>query len=132
MESTLEELDLLYKIKYIIASKETVSLLKENKSNVIAYIRVTQSGCCEESIKKQKRIIKDFCEKHNIKCKETYIDEGFSGMNFERPGIKKIIEQHKEDIVLVCDESRISRDYFKFLNFAENIKVISINSLIDE
>lgn len=87
---------------------------------------------CEEFIKRQKDIIENFCKTYNIKCKATYVDEGFSGLNFDRPGIKEIIEEHKEDIILVCDEAQISRDYFNFLDFTDKIKVIAINSLIDK
>ncbi len=133
MKSIIEKLDLLYERKYIETSKKrAMSLLDENKDNIIAYIRVANLRNCEEFIKRQKDIIENFCKTYNIKFKATYVDEGFSGLNFDRPGIKKIIEEHKEDIILVCDEARISRDYFNFLDFTDKIKVIAINSLIDK
>ena len=39
-----------------------------------------------ESITNQRAIIRDYCEKHDIIIVKEFVDDGYSGGNFERPG----------------------------------------------
>ena len=45
-----------------------------------------------------------------------YIDDGFSGTNFQRPGWEKLIalvEDNQVGTIIVKDMSRLGRDYLK-------------------
>lgn len=68
------------------------------------------------------------------------IDEGFSGTNMERPGMKKLlslVEARKVRTIIVRDLSRFARNYLEaghYLEFvfpAYNIRFISINDHFD-
>ena len=41
------------------------------------------------SIGTQRDILTDYCNEHNIPIHKIYIDDGYSGLNFERPGFKE-------------------------------------------
>lgn len=53
-----------------------------------------------------------------------YIDDGYSGKDFERPAFKKMIEDAKKgcvDCIIVKDISRLGRNHLGVGNFIENI-----------
>lgn len=58
-------------------------------------------------------------------CKKIeYIDDGYSGKDFERPAFNKMIEDAKKgciDCIIVKDISRLGRNYLGVGNFIENI-----------
>ena len=44
-----------------------------------------------ESITNQRAIIRDYCEKHDIIIVKEFVDDGYSGGNFERPGFQAML-----------------------------------------
>ena len=44
------------------------------------------------SIGTQKSILSDYCENNGYEVFDYYIDDGFSGTNFNRPGFQKLLE----------------------------------------
>lgn len=69
-----------------------------------------------------------------------YVDDGFSGTNFERPDFKRMLadlENHKANLVIVKDLSRFGREYAQMGMYIENdfedwnIRFISIGENID-
>lgn len=95
------------------------------------------------SITNQRLILRKFvaerAEFDNYKIKE-YIDDGFSGKNFERPGIKRLLEDIKAGrvyCVIVKDFSRFGRDYIETGNYIEKIfpllgiRFIAVNNAFD-
>ena len=44
------------------------------------------------SITNQRTIVREYCEKHGIILVEEFVDDGFSGGNFERPGFQAMLE----------------------------------------
>ncbi|MBR0350841.1 MAG: recombinase family protein [Clostridia bacterium] len=93
------------------------------------------------SILNQKEIIDAFLKKNiDIKIYNTYIDDGYSGTDFERPAFKKLFRdmQNSEfNTIIVKDLSRLGRNYIEAGNFIEqifplfNIRFISVNDNID-
>ena len=86
--------------------------------NVAAYIRLSKEdgdNLESNSITNQKDIIKEFvnnCPDMNII--DYYIDDGYSGTNFDRPAIKKLMEDivdEKVNAVIVKDLSRLGRNH---------------------
>ena len=47
------------------------------------------------SITNQRTIVREYCEKHGIILVEEFVDDGFSGVSFERPGFQAMLEHLK-------------------------------------
>ena len=43
------------------------------------------------SIETQKMILTSYCEEHNLDVVDIYIDDGFTGLNFNRPAFQRLI-----------------------------------------
>lgn len=68
------------------------------------------------SIATQKSILTDYVKKQGWNLVKTYVDDGYSGTNFDRPDWKRMladIEAGKVGTVIVKDMSRIGRDYLQ-------------------
>jgi len=108
------------------------------------YIRLSRDdGDKEESnsVTNQKSMLIKYVEEHNdLLLYEIYIDDGYTGTNFERPSFKRMIrniQEKKIGCVIVKDLSRFGRDYIETGNYIEryfvdfNIRFIAINDNID-
>ena len=107
------------------------------------YLRLSrEDGELSESnsISNQRQIIRSFAQANEIDVCYEYIDDGYSGANFNRPDFKKMIRDMEEglfSIIIVKDLSRFGRDYIesgKYLQkvFPEkNIRFISVNDNYD-
>lgn len=107
-------------------------ILKCNEKGIVGYIRTASSDYGNISIKNQKDIITNFCKEFDIRCTDIYIDDGFSGLNFERVSIKSIIDSNKYNMIIVSNFSRIARDYNLMTDFIEKINksIVGINECI--
>jgi DNA invertase Pin-like site-specific DNA recombinase len=66
------------------------------------------------SIGTQRSILMDYCQANQYEISNIYIDDGYSGMNFDRPGFRKLlgdIELGLINMVITKDLSRLGRDY---------------------
>ena len=66
------------------------------------------------SIGTQRGILLDFCKQRGYEVFDTYIDDGYSGMNFLRPGFNRLLEDIEQgfiNMVITKDLSRLGRDY---------------------
>ncbi len=100
-------------------------IFKEYKEGIVGYVRTAHIDDHIMNIKRQKDIILCFCKEYNIKCKKIYIEEGFSGINYERPNIKNITKSNKEKVILTTEFSRFSRDMIALDRYVdENDKII--------
>ncbi|MEG0408864.1 MAG: recombinase family protein [Bacilli bacterium] len=105
------------------------------------YIRLSQEDkdkkyeSDSESVINQKQILRDYVNKNGFNLSGEYVDDGFSGTNFERPGFKQLLEDIKTkkiNLVIVKDLSRLGRDhvmtgYYIETFFPENnIRFVSI------
>lgn len=104
-------------------------ILIDNKEKIIGYIRVSYSDDSEKEIKRQEDIIINFCKEFNVNCNHIYIDNGFSGVNFDRPGIKEIINIKEKKVLLMSNINILTRSYMEIQDFIKNlnISIISIN-----
>ena len=69
-----------------------------------------------ESIRNQRSLLLHFVKKHEIANVKEYIDDGYSGTQFDRPAFQKMlrdIEQGKIQMVVTKDLSRLGRDYIQ-------------------
>lgn len=92
------------------------------------------------SIIHQKDILKKYADDNGFKNTEFFVDDGYSGTNFNRPDWQRLMEFVNEDkvaTIIVKDMSRLGRDYLKVgyyteILFPENeIRFIAINSGVD-
>ena len=66
------------------------------------------------SIGTQRDILTDYCNKNGFRIYDVYIDDGYSGLNFDRPRFQEMlgdIERGLINMVITKDLSRLGRDY---------------------
>lgn len=92
-------------------------MMKQEKYVAGLYCRLSRDDCQpgeSVSIGTQRSMLLDFCEENGYEVFNIYVDDGYSGLNFERPGFKCLlndIEQGKINMVITKDLSRLGRDY---------------------
>lgn len=115
--------------------------------NVAIYIRLSKEdidrGFDEsESIKNQKILLTDYVQGLGTEYKliDTYIDQGYTGTNFNRPDFRRMIqdiESGKVNMVITKDLSRLGRDYIETGEYIEkwfpehDIRYVSVTDGID-
>ena len=114
----------------------------DNKITAL-YCRLSQDDGREgesNSITNQKAILEKYAKQHNMKNIRFFIDDGWSGTNFERPAFMKMkeeIENGNVSTVIVKDLSRFGRDHIMVGYFTEmflpeaNVRFIAINDNVD-
>ncbi len=69
-----------------------------------------------ESITNQRKILRAFAKENGYEIYDEYIDDGYSGTNFERPDFKRLIkdiEDKKVNMVITKTLARLGRDYIE-------------------
>lgn len=94
-----------------------------------------------ESVTSQREILKEYLKLHpDIEPYDYYIDDGWSGTNFDRPGFKRMMDDifsGKADCVIVKDLSRFGRNHVDMGYYTDNvfvrrqIRFIAINNGVD-
>ena len=111
---------------------------------VALYVRLSvEDGDKVESnsVVNQKQLLSDFLKENlNFNLYDFYVDDGYSGTDFERPAFKRLLEDmrnKKFNTIIVKDLSRLGRNYIEVGNYIEqifplfNIRFIAINDNID-
>ena len=92
------------------------------------------------SIENQRAILMGYAESQNFDIYSEYIDDGWSGTNFDRPDFKRMMadaEAKKINCILVKDLSRFGREhvmfgyYLEFIFPALGIRFIAVNNGVD-
>lgn len=68
------------------------------------------------SIENQRKMLQRYAEERRFPNLQFYIDDGFSGADFNRPGFKRMmkdVENGRVGAVIVKDQSRLGRDYLQ-------------------
>lgn len=112
--------------------------------NAAAYIRLSREDgdkAESDSISNQRRLIADYVKgKEDLTVYDTYVDDGFSGTDFNRPSFRRMIndiEGGKVNCVIVKDLSRFGRDYIDTGRYLEryfperDVRFISVTDSID-
>lgn len=90
-----------------------------------AYLRLSNEeaqGGESSSITNQRMIVQNYCKQNNITLVREFVDDGYSGGNFNRPGFKEMLkqlEQGKANLVITKDLSRLGRDMREASYYAE-------------
>ena len=92
------------------------------------------------SIKNQKAMLKKYADDNGFRNTEFFVDDGYSGTNFDRPDWQKLmclINDGKVGTLIVKDMSRLGRDYLKVGMYTEmvfpnaDVRFIAINNGVD-
>ncbi|MGN8969374.1 recombinase family protein [Intestinimonas sp. HCP28S3_D6] len=92
------------------------------------------------SIENQKLLLQNHVRQMGWNEIDVYIDDGYSGTNFDRPGVRRLIEDAKAkriNLILVKDLSRFGRNYIEFGQYTDYLfpsigcRFIALNNGID-
>ena len=92
------------------------------------------------SIIHQKQILEEYAFNHGLGNCQFYVDDGFSGTNFDRPDFQRMLTDIENEIVgtvIVKDLSRFGRNYYQVGYYTEkvflehDIRFISIVDNVD-
>ena len=119
---------------------------KKKQANVgitALYCRLSRDDGAEgesNSIGNQKKLLKQFAKEHGLDNTRYYVDDGYTGTNFNRPGFKKMIEDIELgyiSTVIVKDLSRLGRRYDMVGYYTDtyfpdmDVRFIAVNDNID-
>ena len=112
--------------------------------NVGIYIRLSREDDDKtlesESITNQRSLLLQYVKENNLRVYDIYIDDGYSGTNFDRPDFIRLIndiELGRVNMVITKDMSRLGRDYIGTGELVEkyfpehNVRYIAILDNID-
>ena len=91
--------------------------MKQHVYNTALYLRLSRDD--EEygdsvSIETQRTILQQYAKENRLHVVDEYVDDGWSGTNFDRPDFQRLIadiEAKKVNMVITKDLSRLGRDY---------------------
>lgn len=117
--------------------------MKQSEKITALYCRLSQEDLQageSGSIQNQKIILQKYADDHNFFNTKFFVDDGFSGVSFEREGLQamlKEVESGNVATVITKDLSRLGRNYLKTgelieIVFPENdVRYIAINDGVD-
>lgn len=92
------------------------------------------------SITNQKQYLEDYAHKNGFDNIRHFTDDGFSGVNFNRPAFKELIKEVEAGnvaTIIVKDMSRLGRNYLQVGFYTEvlfpqkDVRFLAINNSID-
>lgn len=92
------------------------------------------------SIQTQRMMLRQYAAEHGLTVVDEYIDDGWSGTNFDRPSFQRMIddiEEGKINCVVTKDLSRLGRNYILTGQYTEiyfpskGVRYIAINDNVD-
>ena len=105
-----------------------------------AYLRLSNEeaqGGESSSITNQRMIVQNYCKQNGISLVREFVDDGYSGGNFDRPAFQEMmkqLQQGKANTVITKDLSRLGRDYIMTGHYMERYfpeKRVRYISLLD-
>lgn len=91
-------------------------MYREKAYQVGVYIRLSRDDGDDkesESVENQRDIINNYIEEHeDLEFTDEYVDDGYTGTNFDRPSFKRLIEdvnKGKINCVITKDLSRFRK-----------------------
>lgn len=118
--------------------------IPQNKLRTAAYVRLSSENNgygTPDSIETQTNLVVDYIQKHEeLTLADTYVDNGMSGTNFDRPEFQRMmvdVKCGKIQCIVVKDLSRFGRDYLEMGYYLEtvlpllNVRFIAITDNLD-
>ncbi len=116
---------------------------KDNVGITALYCRLSRDDGSEgdsNSVANQKKLLSKYAKEHKFPNTRYYVDDGYTGTNFNRPGFQQMLEDIDLgyiSIVIVKDMSRLGRDYLQVGFYTDtyfpdrNIRFIAVNDCVD-
>lgn len=117
--------------------------LKQHEKSAALYCRLSRDdeyNCESLSIQNQKTMLAQYAREKGLINFSFYVDDGFTGTNFDRPDFKRMIgdiEDGKIGTVIVKDLSRLGREYLQTGYYTEiffpqnDVRFIAVNDNVD-
>ena len=114
-----------------------------NDKITVLYCRLSKDdGTNNESmsISTQKTMLKDYAKRNGFLNCQFYVDDGYSGTNYDRPAFRQLIEDIQDGEVstlITKDLSRLGRNYLETGTYIEvffpnhNVRYIAVNDGVD-
>lgn len=92
------------------------------------------------SIENQRRVLTNYIKEQHWSLYDEYVDDGISGTTFERPGVKRMLDDAKNgkiNLIICKDLSRFGRNYIKVGQYTDyifpmyNIRFIALTDNVD-
>ena len=99
--------------------KEEQEFMRQSDKITALYCRLSRDDELQgdsNSIVNQKSILSKYAKENGFKNLQYFVDDGFSGTNFNRPSwndLIALVEDNKVGAIIVKDMSRLGRDYLK-------------------
>ena len=127
----------------VLIGKEYV-MTRQSTYNVGIYVRLSQEDMREGeslSIENQKKMLTDYVSQQaGWNLVGIYEDDGYSGTNFDRPGVRQLLDDAKSgkiNLILCKDLSRFGRKYIEVGQYIDyifpsfNIRFIALSDNVD-
>ncbi len=140
----------IYSSRLRAVGKEYIMKQLNRQSSTIAMDKITALYCRlsrddelqgdSNSILNQKAILQKYADDNGFGNTMFFVDDGFSGTNFDRPDWQRLmgfVDEGKVGTLIVKDMSRLGRDYLKVGYFTEvvlpgaDVRFIAINNGVD-
>jgi len=130
-------------VQTVALEKEETELIRATDKITALYCRLSQEDSLDgesNSIQNQRRILESFARDKKLPNPVFFIDDGYSGTDFDRPGFQEMLAEIEADhvaVVLTKDLSRLGRNstmtgMFINITFAKhNVRYIAINDNFD-
>jgi len=118
-------------------------IVKQPSYNATGYCRLSSEDDLSgesSSIATQRELITQYCKEHGISICDYYVDDGYSGTNFQRPSFERMlgdIDSGRVNLVITKDLSRFGRDniqsgyYIERVFARKNVRYIAVDDGID-
>ena len=116
---------------------------KQTEYKVGIYLRLSRDDERQGeslSIENQRRVLTNYVKEQGWSIYDEYVDDGISGVTFERPGVQRLLEDAKAgniNLILCKDMSRFGRNYIQVGQYVDylfpmyNIRFIALTDNID-
>ena len=122
--------------------KEETEMLRATEKITALYCRLSQEDANEgdsNSITNQKDILLRYAKEHRFPNPTFFVDDGYSGTNYDRPGFQQMLSEIEAGkvVVLTKDLSRLGRNssltglYINFTFPKYSVRYIAINDHFD-
>lgn len=146
-ETSLQGYDIMTTSNPVLADcppiKEEQDMNRQSDKITAIYCRLSRDDELtgeSNSIVNQKAILKKYAQEQGFRNIQFFVDDGYSGANFNRPDWKRMIELVENDkvgVIIAKDMSRIGRNYLEVGLYTEmlfpehDIRFIAVNSGVD-
>ena len=130
-------------VQTVALEKEETELLRATDRITALYCRLSQEDSLDgesNSIQNQRRILSAYAKERRFPNPVFFVDDGYSGTDFDRPGFQEMLAEIEADhvaVVLTKDLSRLGRNstmtgMFINITFAKHgVRYIAINDNFD-